>query len=124
MTVLTNNERLDRAILDLDGRVNSVRSICVSIISEIDAKDEIPIHRIEQIMDNFNSHIDFFERVSIRQDVIDEVKIQYNNADYDTSVEYPALVALMKRTMEGIMTYMGVDAFWNVFKYDENHVKV
>lgn len=123
MAVLTNNERLDRVILDLDGRTKGVLALCASIINEIDAGPTISAQRIEQIMDNFVLHIDFFNRVSIRIDVVAEAQVQYDDNTYDTSVEFPALVALMEAVLDHILTVLGTDSYWSVFQYDPSYVK-
>ncbi len=123
MAVLTNNERLDRVILDLDGRASSTLALCVSIINDIDTKSTLSAQRIEKIMDNFKLHIDFFNRVSIRTDVIAEAKVQYDDVTYDTSVEFPALVVLMEVALDHILATLGTDTYWEFFQYSASHIK-
>ena len=123
MAVLVKKERLDRVILDMDSRADGVLSLCNSIINEIDTGTTLSAQRIEQVMDNFVLHIDFFNRIAVRTDVVTEAKIQYDDNTYDASVEFPALVVLMEVVLDHILSTLGTDSYWSLFQYNSSYVK-
>ena len=123
MTVLVNNERLDNAILELDGKAMLVINDANFIINIINNNATLSVIQLEKLIDHYSSVITFFERVSIRTDVIAEAKSQYNDSNYAVDTEIATLVTKMKAALDHILTVLGTDTYWNVYQYDAAYIK-
>jgi len=123
MAVLVNNERLDSAILELDGKAKQVINDANFAINVINNNATISVIQLEKLIDHYSSIITFFERISIRADVIAEAKSQYDDNNYAIDTEIAALVVKMKAVLNHILTVLGTNTYWSVYQYDAAYNK-